>query len=546
MKPINRTLSEIQNNHTLFKLECWDRMFFTWRFPMLMSEGGAAVAIKRVFNVVVAVSFIFKPLRDMLVNRMSELAAEHETDVIWLPSTNQKKDEIATEYLEKFHATKKEEGVVCIVKAQEKQRVLGTRTEKATDGTDRKRASLYFTKNMVNQYYVYFWDKDWGLGFVKLSSYAPFGGNLYVNGHEYVKRQLEQRGIGYEALENGLKSCQRPEVLPGIVSEIGSDSIRRLFRKWTLGVIKHPVINRLKRHNVRYEIYMTQMEYARTSIWDNGKRGLEFFEQLIRENLDIGRPETAGLIFKKRATKKVLSCWKFMTQVVTEKVIPVFKFRFKSNIMKLYLKCGIGLRLEAMMNNPRDLGVRTTLTERNFAELREKGMGIISRTEGQIKLSHDPTIAAEKLIELETSQVKEGRRIGGIRRSSERDRELLNCLLKLSYIGTGITNESLREQMNAVGEKKYTSGQISYHLRKLKEKEVLKKVEGKNRYEMTKTGMHLALFITRVEKRVYREGMGTLLSGEDWGPSKETKKVKEQVKRVDDLIGKMMENMNAA
>ena len=56
---------------------------------------------------------------------------------------------------------------------------------------------------MVNHFYFYAVDRDFGPFFLKFGTYFPYTGKLCLNGHEYVKRQLVQRGIAYEALDNG-------------------------------------------------------------------------------------------------------------------------------------------------------------------------------------------------------------------------------------------------------------------------------------------------------------------------------------------------------
>jgi len=48
-------------------------------------------------------------------------------------------------------------------------------------------------------------DADLGPLFIKVCSYAPWGIKLCLNGHEWVKRQLEKRG--YETLDKGFLSC---------------------------------------------------------------------------------------------------------------------------------------------------------------------------------------------------------------------------------------------------------------------------------------------------------------------------------------------------
>ena len=62
----------------------------------------------------------------------------------------------------------------------------------------------------VNHYYFYIDDEDRPL-FLKVCSYAPWGIKFCLNGHEWAKRQLEQKRIPYEALDNGFLSCGTPE-----------------------------------------------------------------------------------------------------------------------------------------------------------------------------------------------------------------------------------------------------------------------------------------------------------------------------------------------
>ena len=68
----------------------------------------------------------------------------------------------------------------------------------------------------VNDYYFCCVDRDFGPFFIKLCSYFPYNGKVCLNGHEYVKRQLEKRGVAYEALDNGILSCEDPKRLQRI------------------------------------------------------------------------------------------------------------------------------------------------------------------------------------------------------------------------------------------------------------------------------------------------------------------------------------------
>ena len=81
----------------------------------------------------------------------------------------------------------------------------------------------------INHYYFYLWDPEWGPAFWKTNAYAPFPIWLWLNGHEWAKRQMEKAGIAYEALDNGFLSCADPETLQRRCDELGSDDVQDFF-----------------------------------------------------------------------------------------------------------------------------------------------------------------------------------------------------------------------------------------------------------------------------------------------------------------------------
>jgi len=98
-----------------------------------------------------------------------------------------------------------------------------------------KRAVFEFMRNksvIPNYYYFYLDDAEWGEAFVKVCSYAPWGLKLYLNGHEWLKRQLAKEGIGFEALDNGFLNCQNPQRLQALAEELGPQHIQTFLNKW--------------------------------------------------------------------------------------------------------------------------------------------------------------------------------------------------------------------------------------------------------------------------------------------------------------------------
>ena len=81
--------------------------------------------------------------------------------------------------------------------------------------------------------------RDFGPFFLKFSTYFPYNAKLCLNGHEYAKRQLEHKGIGFEALDNGVLRCDDPRRLQAICDGLSADKIDALLRKW-LRKLPHP------------------------------------------------------------------------------------------------------------------------------------------------------------------------------------------------------------------------------------------------------------------------------------------------------------------
>ena len=49
-----------------------------------------------------------------------------------------------------------------------------------------------------------------------------------------------------------------------------------------------------------WSLSIWQLEVSLTQIFDRPLRGREFFEEIIRDNLDLGRPDRVQLIFPRR------------------------------------------------------------------------------------------------------------------------------------------------------------------------------------------------------------------------------------------------------
>ncbi|MSV27864.1 MAG: hypothetical protein EXQ52_03850 [Bryobacterales bacterium] len=121
-----------------------------------------------------------------------------------------------------------------IGKAQEKTSVFRTERRRK-EQTGATYLWLVRSTAMVNHFYVYCMDRDFGPFFLKFCTYFPYNAKLCLNGHEYVKQQLANRGIGHEALDNGILSCEDPKREQALCDGLSGEKIDGLLRKWLSG-----------------------------------------------------------------------------------------------------------------------------------------------------------------------------------------------------------------------------------------------------------------------------------------------------------------------
>src|SRR5262249_53565457 len=174
-----------------------------------------------------------------------------------------RKDEVAREYLSKFSAR---EGILFVGKAQERAAVVRTISQK-NPRTGRSYPWLQKSTAMVNHYYFYGVDEDFGPFFIKFCSYFPCNAKLCLNGHEYVKRQLVKEGIAFESLDNGVRSCADPKRLQEICDSLTPAKIQALWQKWAKR-LPHPFPAKDRAAGFRYQLFIQQAEFARTQVFD--------------------------------------------------------------------------------------------------------------------------------------------------------------------------------------------------------------------------------------------------------------------------------------
>jgi hypothetical protein len=156
---------------------------------------------------------------------------------------------------------------------------------------------------MVNQYYFYCVDQDFGPFFIKFCSSFPYNAKLCLNGNHWAQQQAAKAWIGFIPLDNAFATVDDPAGLQQICDRLSPDQIQALLDRW-LALLPNPFTQQDRDAGYRYDMSVLQAELSLTQMLDRPVSGRIFFEQVIRDNLDIGRPDHLALVFGRRLFRK--------------------------------------------------------------------------------------------------------------------------------------------------------------------------------------------------------------------------------------------------
>src|SRR6478672_7417547 len=222
-----QTVAEVLDKHVVLELESIDRMYLNVIVGRLQILEGALRFIRQQRKAKVLSTTAVELMTRAFVQAIEQFAKQNQIPIINFEK-GRRKDEVAAELRAKYPHR---DGVVFIGKAQEKCTVY--RTEKRHN-LKKNTSYAWIVKStaVVNHYYFYCVDDNFGLFFLKFCSYFPYNAKLCLNGHEYAKQQLDREKIAYQALDNGIQSCANPKRLQAICNALSADKIDALLRKW--------------------------------------------------------------------------------------------------------------------------------------------------------------------------------------------------------------------------------------------------------------------------------------------------------------------------
>ena len=172
-----RSVADVLSDHVVFEVECIDRMYLNVYVPQLQRELGLIGYLHDRLGCTVNSTAPLSRVSDAFVAAIGRYGREHQVPVVHF-AKGQRKDDVMQQFLAGHDGS---EGVLFIGRAQEKTRVFRTEKRRGADGVSYP--WIVKTTAVINQWYFYCVDDDFGPFFVKFSSYFPYNGKLCVNGN---------------------------------------------------------------------------------------------------------------------------------------------------------------------------------------------------------------------------------------------------------------------------------------------------------------------------------------------------------------------------
>ena len=493
------TVNDLLDGHVVLDLQCLDRIYLNGYVPNLQMGGQVVSFLTQHLGNPIPSPAILEKIGTAFRRAVASFAEDNRIPVVRFGKTDRKID-VMRPYLAR-QANTGRAGVAAIGMAQEFAPVY-TAT-KHTGQTSAVWFSYAVSQRRVSCYYFYLWDNDFGPAFIKVCAYFPYPMKIWVNGHEWAKRQALKAGIGFTELSNGFATATDPVALQAICDRLGPGAIQIFAERWW-SILPLPLTEHDRAAGYWWELSMRQIETSRTLVFDAPRRARMFFEALIADNLDIGRPELIELIFKRGQHRGAKAAGQFKTKIATYGTEVRINAFYRHSMIKQYLKDGRALRIETVINSPDDLGCRRRLA--HLDELQSKARAINTTLLDTERVGQGCILASPAFERIARPTLTEdGRRAPALRFGDPRVQALAGALCTSVLAVTGITNKSLRALMTGLLDSTdYTTNQASYDLARLRLNGLITRVPGKNRYWLTGDGLRFAIFYTKLHDRLLR------------------------------------------
>jgi hypothetical protein len=425
---------------------------------------------------------------------MAEAAGK---EIVYLPSSRERKEDVARYYLEKDGA---KDGLVCVLSAVEP--CLSYEIHRSRE---KKKLELRPLHGKCLHLYHYFDHPDFGLMHVRIQTWLPLSVRVCINGREWLSRQLDKASLDYRKADNCFRWIEVPEKAQAFLDQ----QLRHNWPKALEQLLRraNPALAQfVDDGELEYYWSVHQMEWATDLMFDSPSSLEAIYPSLTRHALtQFSSSDVMRFLGRKLSARfegEVVSDYKDRPEGVR------VKHRVNKNSVKIYDKQRSVLRVETTINDPRDFKAfrKVEGDPRSEARWRRMRSGVadlhrlcqVSQKANERYLDAlacaDTTTQVKKLVESICRPAKlEGHRVRALQPLSQADATLFQAVNRGEFVLNGFRNRDIVRLLYPSAahddvDQKRRAARVTRMLRMLRAHRLIKKIPKTHRYQVTDHG----------------------------------------------------------
>jgi len=477
-------------------LNCYDRLIFTGTLKSISYAEGMTFYLNSEHIKIFDYPRFAEPYRDKIRKNIEAIAKENEIEIEFIRKKNIRKEDIIKDVIKRRGEAP---GIVHILSAMESCASYRPWHNKKTGKT-----YLKGSQSKCLHYYVYFIDEYLGLCYFRIPTWAPFRLQVYINGHNILKNELDNNNIGYTMLDNTFDSIEdwskAQELADGI-------SIKKIHKKLDEYADKFCPVS--EDFNQRYHWSIMQAEYATDIVFKKQKDLEAIYEDLTVTAVHIVKPENIATFLGKKLESN------YKGEIGNNYNIRIQGTRIKhtmgKNSIKMYDKFSKILRIETTTNNISFFKHYREVVHRDGSRsyklaglkkniyslplLKEKLQASNKRYLEFISTIEDKSNGRKRLEKISQPKTVGKRKYKGFNLFDEDDLKLLKTITRGEFNISGFRNKNIRQLLPY-----YSSNKISRLLKRLRTHGIIKRIANTYKYYMTKLGRRIIMLCAKLKE----------------------------------------------
>jgi hypothetical protein len=491
-------------------LSTFDRMILKGHLRQFFSPSGKMHFLSQENVLLKDFGEYAKKITGQIKSYVEDLAHEYQRPLIYQNSPKMSKEGTALDVLKRDPVV---EGLICVISTVELCKSVEVHKNQETQKLELQngwRKCLY--------YYFYYLDREFGFMHVRLQTWFPFEIQVYINGREYLSKQLDKQGIGYQRYDNSFTSIADIPKAQEIANAFTGRDLDNMLNHFANEV--NPFLKRLEEiFHCGYFWCLDQCEYATDVMFKNREELQNIYPDLVKYALASFKCEDVMTFLGRKMhhafSGEVVSDLKKRPQGIR------IKHRMKKNSIKMYDKASV-LRVEMTINNPREFKIFKESGKEGQKKWVPMGKSIANlyRYAQVSEAANKRYLDAIALAEPKTESIKEIEKIchkvtsgkrtfSGMNPISKETEDIFLAVMDAGNHINGFTNASIRKSLfpKSSLEDRTIRNKTTRIIAKLRAHKLIAKVPHSFRYRVTPRGIKIMSAVLAVKNTMLADAM---------------------------------------